>query len=41
MISEMGKKEGIIDFAWLTKEEIEAKVSRELWEALEPITSIR
>ncbi|KAG0147608.1 hypothetical protein CROQUDRAFT_715021 [Cronartium quercuum f. sp. fusiforme G11] len=38
-ISEMGKQEGIIDFAWLAQDEIEGRVSEELWDALRPITS--
>lgn len=33
------QKEGIVDFAWLTKEEIKDKVSEEYWQAVEPILS--
>lgn len=33
------QKEGIVDFAWLTKEEIKDKVSDEYWQAVEPILS--
>ncbi|GAA5988574.1 hypothetical protein JCM10908_003626 [Rhodotorula pacifica] len=33
------QKEGIVDFAWLTKEEIKDKVSSEYWQAVEPILS--
>lgn len=33
------KKEGLVDFAWLTKEEIKEKVSADYWSAIEPILS--
>ncbi|GAA5868010.1 hypothetical protein JCM3774_001566 [Rhodotorula dairenensis] len=33
------EKEGIVDFAWLTKEEVKDKVSEEYWQAVEPILS--
>ncbi|GAA6021485.1 hypothetical protein JCM8202_006391 [Rhodotorula sphaerocarpa] len=33
------QKEGIVDFAWLTKEEVKDKVSSEYWQAVEPILS--
>ncbi|SGY20589.1 BQ5605_C016g08101 [Microbotryum silenes-dioicae] len=33
------KKEGLVDFAWLTKEEIREKVSQGYWEAVEPMLS--
>ncbi|POY72819.1 NUDIX hydrolase [Rhodotorula taiwanensis] len=33
------QKEGIVDFAWLTKEEVKDKVSAEYWQAVEPILS--
>ncbi|KAK4053914.1 glycosylphosphatidylinositol anchor biosynthesis [Microbotryomycetes sp. JL221] len=34
-------KEGLVDFAWLTKEEIKAKVSADYWEAVSPMLSDR
>lgn len=33
------KKEGLVDFAWLTKEEIKDKVTKDYWEAVEPMLS--
>jgi large subunit ribosomal protein L46 len=33
------QKEGLIDFAWLTKEEIKEKVSEDYWKAVEPMLS--
>ncbi|KAK4054445.1 glycosylphosphatidylinositol anchor biosynthesis [Microbotryomycetes sp. JL201] len=33
------KNEGLVDFAWLTKEEIKEKVSPEYWDAIEPMLS--
>ncbi|KAL7337272.1 NUDIX hydrolase domain-like protein, partial [Rhodotorula toruloides] len=36
---EPNKQEGIVDFAWLTKEEVKEKVSPEYWEAVEPMLS--
>ncbi|KAH9816958.1 hypothetical protein DFH28DRAFT_927139 [Melampsora americana] len=38
-ITEIGKSEGIIQFAWLTKDEIQDRVSHQLWSALDPIIS--
>ncbi|EGG07111.1 uncharacterized protein MELLADRAFT_62878 [Melampsora larici-populina 98AG31] len=38
-ITEVGKSEGIIQFAWLTKDEIQNRVSQELWSGLNPILS--
>ncbi|KAK4701876.1 large subunit ribosomal protein L46, partial [Phenoliferia sp. Uapishka_3] len=35
------KKEGLVDFAWLTKEEVKEKVSEDYWSAVEPILSDR
>ncbi|SCV72220.1 BQ2448_4914 [Microbotryum intermedium] len=37
--AEPNKKEGLVDFAWLTKEEIREKVSTGYWEAVEPMLS--
>ncbi|BGP28238.1 hypothetical protein JCM10295v2_007225 [Rhodotorula toruloides] len=36
---EPNKQEGIVDFAWLTKEEVKEKVSPEYWAAIEPMLS--
>jgi large subunit ribosomal protein L46 len=36
---EPNKQEGIVDFAWLTKEEVKEKVSPEYWAAVEPMLS--
>ncbi|GAA5978558.1 hypothetical protein JCM5350_003140 [Sporobolomyces pararoseus] len=33
------QKEGLIDFAWLTKEEIKEKVDEKYWQAVEPMLS--
>lgn len=33
------KKEGLVDFAWLTKEEVREKVTPEYWQAVEPMLS--
>jgi len=33
------QKEGLIDYAWLTKEEIKEKVSEDYWIAVEPMLS--
>ncbi|GAA5935813.1 mitochondrial 54S ribosomal protein mL46 MRPL17 [Sporobolomyces koalae] len=33
------QKEGLVDFAWLTKEEIKEKVDASYWEAVEPMLS--
>lgn len=33
------QKEGLVDYAWLTKEEIKDKVSSEYWTAVEPMLS--
>ncbi|BGP44080.1 hypothetical protein JCM10450v2_008297 [Rhodotorula kratochvilovae] len=33
------QKEGLVDFAWLTKEEVKDKVSAEYWAAVEPALS--
>ncbi|GAA6064629.1 hypothetical protein JCM10212_000598 [Sporobolomyces blumeae] len=33
------QKEGLVDYAWLTKEEVKDKVSKEYWDAVEPILS--
>ncbi|GAA5898057.1 mitochondrial 54S ribosomal protein mL46 MRPL17 [Sporobolomyces salmoneus] len=33
------QKEGLIDFAWLTKEEIKEKVDEKYWQAVEPLLS--
>lgn len=38
-ITELGKKEGLTDFAWLTREEIEARIPKDMWEAIEPALS--
>lgn len=35
------KGEGLVDFAWLTKEEVQEKVSSEYWDAVEPMLSER
>lgn len=32
-------KEGIVDFAWLTKEEVKDKVASEYWDAVAPALS--
>lgn len=39
-ITELGKSEGIVAFAWLTRDEIQPRVSPELWSALNPIISV-
>ncbi|GAA5844112.1 hypothetical protein JCM5353_001092 [Sporobolomyces roseus] len=33
------QKEGLVDYAWLTKEEIKEKVSEDYWNAVEPMLS--
>ncbi|GAA6001954.1 mitochondrial 54S ribosomal protein mL46 MRPL17 [Rhodotorula paludigena] len=33
------QKEGIVDFAWLTKEEVQKRVSPDYWQAIEPMLS--
>lgn len=33
------KSEGLVDFAWLTKEEIKDKVAADYWQAVEPMLS--
>ena len=33
------EEEGLVDFAWLTKEEIKGKVSKDYWTAVEPMLS--
>jgi len=33
------QKEGLIDYAWLTKEEIKEKVSEDYWTAVEAMLS--
>ena len=35
------KAEGLVDFAWLTKEEVKETVSEDYWTAVEPILSDR
>jgi len=32
-------KDGIVDYAWLTKEEVKDKVSTEYWDAVAPALS--
>lgn len=35
------KEEGLVDYAWLTKEEVKDSVTKSYWAAVEPILSDR